>query len=122
MYFFGFSNNRIISIFMLLVVLVLSLFMSEYLPVLEGLETDVSGAPKAESRLPGETDLNKIIATINAQSKKPQGTTEKQAVAGIVLNDKYTEQTIDAAALKDMLKKSPQIMAIMNPTLPPSNQ
>jgi hypothetical protein len=122
MYFFGFSNNRIVSVFMLLAILVLSLFMSAYLPVLEGLDTDVSGAPKADAPVAGETDLNKIISIINAQSQKPIGTVDKQAVDGIVLNDKYTEQTIDAAALKDLLKNSPQVMSIMNPAMPPSIQ
>jgi hypothetical protein len=125
MFFFGFSNNRVISIFMLISILVLSLFMSAYLPVLEGLENDASGATKSDAPVTGapvtgETDLNKIIATINAQSQIPTGTTEKQAVAGIVLNDKYTEQTISAAALKDLLKNSDQVQAIMNPTLPPT--
>jgi hypothetical protein len=99
--------------------------MSAYLPVLEGLENDASGAPKSDAPVTGETvtsetDLNKIIATINAQSQKPTGTTEKQAVAGIVLNDKYTEQTINASALKDLLKNSDRVQAIMNPILPPT--
>jgi hypothetical protein len=89
------------------------------------LENDASGATKSDTPVTGETvtsetDLNKIIATINAQSQIPTGTTEKQAVAGIVLNYKYTEQTISAADLKDLLKNSDQVQAIMNPTLPPT--
>jgi hypothetical protein len=147
MYFFGFSNNRIVSIFMLLAILVLSLALSAYLPVLEGLAgvaptgvaptgvaptgvaptgvapTGVAPtgvAPTGAESGVGETDLNKIIAIINAQSKKPTETVEKQTINGILLNDKYTEQTINAAALKDLLKNSTQIQAIMNPILPPT--
>jgi hypothetical protein len=167
MYFFGFSNNRIVSIFMLLTILVLSLALSAYLPVLEGLAgvaptgvaptgvaptgvaptgvaptgvaptgvaptgvaptgvapTGVAPtgvAPSGAQSGAGETDLNKIIAIINAQSKKPTETVEKQTINGILLNDKYTEQTINAAALKDLLKNSTQIQAIMNPILPPT--
>lgn len=126
MYFFGFSNNRIVSIFMLLAILLLSLAMSAYLPVLEGLDNAAptgevpAGAPSDNAAPTGETDLNKIIAIINAQSQKPTETTEKKTINGIVLNDKYTEQTIDAAALKDLLKNSSQIQAIMNPKLPPT--
>lgn len=116
MYFFEFSNNRIVSIFMLLAILLISLAMSAYLPVLEGLDETQSGGTQSG----GETDLNKIIATINAQSKKPIESTEKKAINGIVLNDKYTEQTINADALKNLLKNSTQIQAIMNPTLPPA--
>ena len=102
---------------MLLVILLISLAMSVYLPILEGLdETQSGGAQSGDD----ETDLNKIIATINAQSKKPAETVEKQTINGIVLNDKYTEQTIDATALTNLLKNSTQIQAIMNPTLPPN--
>jgi len=95
--------------------------MSAYLPILEGLdETQSGGAQSGGAQSGGETDLNKIIATINAQSKKPLESTEKKAINGIVLNDKYTEQTISADALKNLLKNSTQIQAIMNPTLPPA--
>jgi hypothetical protein len=146
MFFFGFSNNRIVSIFMLLAILVLSLALSAYLPVLEGLEggaptggaptgvaptggaptggAPTGGAPGAQSDnvVPsGETDINKIIAAINAKSQKPTETVEKKTINGIVLNDKYTEQTIDASALANLLKSSTQVQAIMNPTLPPTN-
>lgn len=114
MYFFGFSNNRIVSIFMLLAILVLSLFMSAYLPILEGLETDANGAPKGDAPITGETDLKAAIATINAQSQKPTGSTETQAINGIVLNDKFTEKTIDAAALTELLKNSQKVKDIMN--------
>ena len=123
MYFFGFSNNRIVSIFLLLAILLISLAMSAYLPILEGLDEPQSGDGGAQSggaQSGGETDLNKIIATINAQSNSPVETTEKKAINGIVLNDKYTEQTIDADALKKLLKNSTQVQAIMNPTLPPA--
>ena len=126
MYFFEFSNNRIVSIFMLLAILLISLAMSAYLPVLEGLDETQSGdaqsgdAQSGGAQSGGETDLNKIIATINAQSKKPIESTEKKAINGIVLNDKYTEHTINADALKNLLKNSTQIQAIMNPTLPPA--
>lgn len=123
MFFFGFSNNRIVSIFMLLTILVLSLALSAYLPVLEGLDGEaptntVPGGAQSGSGAPttGATDLNAIIAHINAQSKKPTETAEKQTINGIVLNDKFTEQTIDAAALKELLKNNPQIQAILNPT------
>ncbi len=157
---------------MLLTILVLSLALSAYLPVLEGLAgvaptgvaptgvaptgvaptgvaptgvaptgvaptgvapTGVAPSGVAPSGVAptgvapigaqsgaGETDLNKIIAIINAQSKKPTETVEKQTINGILLNDKYTEQTINAAALKDLLKNSTQIQAIMNPILPPT--
>ena len=109
---------------MLLAILVLSLALSAYLPVLEGLEgaqSDKAAPRQSGNAVPGgETDLNKIIAIINAQSKKPTETVEKQTINGIVLNDKYTEQTIDAAALKDLLKNSTQVQAIMNPILPPT--
>ena len=122
MYFFGFSNNRIVSIFMLLAILVLSLALSVYLPVLEGLDggaptggAPTGGAPTGGAPT-GATDLNAIIAHINAQSKKPTETAEKQTINGIVLNDKFTEQTIDAAALTELLKNNPQIQAILNPT------
>lgn len=119
MYFFGFSNNRIVSIFMLLAILILSLALSAYLPVLEGLDNAVPA--QSDNAVPtGETDLNKIIATINAQSKKPTETVEKKTINGIVLNDKYTEQNIDAAALTQLLKNSTQVQAIMNPILPPT--
>jgi len=97
--------------------------MSAYLPILEGLDEPQSGDGGAQSggaQSGGETDLNKIIATINAQSNSPVETTEKKAINGIVLNDKYTEQTIDADALKKLLKNSTQVQAIMNPTLPPA--
>ena len=123
MYFFGFSNNRIVSIFLLLAILLISLAMSAYLPILEGLDEPQSGDGGAQSggaQSGGETDLNKIIATINAQSNSPVETTEKKAINGIVLNDKYTEQTLDADALKKLLKNSTQVQAIMNPTLPPA--
>ena len=124
MFFFGFSNNRIVSIFMLLTILVLSLALSAYLPVLEGLdgavptgEAPTTGAPSgAAPAVAGAMDLNAIIAHINAQSKKPTETAEKQTINGIVLNDKFTEQTIDASALKELLKNNPQIQAILNPT------
>ena len=127
MFFFGFSNNRIVSIFMLLAILVLSLALSAYLPVLEGLdgEAPTGAVPSGAGAVPGgavavpttgATDLNAIIAHINAQSKKPTETAEKQTINGIVLNDKFTEQTIDAAALKELLKNNPQIQAILNPT------
>ena len=134
MFFFGFSNNRIVSIFMLLTILVLSLALSAYLPVLEGLDggaptggaptggAPTGGAPTGAVAAPtnavptGATDLNAIIAHINAQSKKPTETAEKQTINGIVLNDKFTEQTIDAAALTELLKNNPQIQAILNPT------
>ena len=92
--------------------------MSAYLPILEGLDETQSGGGGAQSG--GETDLNKIIATINAQSNSPVETTEKKAINGIVLNDKYTEQTIDADELKKLLKNSTQVQAIMNPALPPA--
>jgi hypothetical protein len=118
MYFFGFSNNRIVSIFLLLAILLISLAMSAYLPILEGLDETQSGGGGAQSG--GETDLNKIIATINAQSNSPVETTEKKAINGIVLNDKYTEQIIDADELKKLLKNSTQVQAIMNPALPPA--
>ena len=97
---------------MLLAILVLSLALSVYLPVLEGLD---GGAPTGGAPT-GATDLNAIIAHINAQSKKPTETAEKQTINGIVLNDKFTEQTIDAAALTELLKNNPQIQAILNPT------
>ena len=124
MFFFGFSNNRIVSIFMLLAILVLSLALSAYLPVLEGLDggAPTGGAPTGAVAAPtnavptGATDLNAIIAHINAQSKKPTETAEKQTINGIVLNDKFTEQTIEAAALTELLKNNPQIQAILNPT------
>lgn len=119
MYFFGFSNNRIVSIFMLLAILVISLAMSTYLPILEGIDETGSAAANANATT-GETDINKIIAQINAQSQKPTEPVDKKAIAGIVLNDKYTEQTIDAEALSKLLKNSTQIQAIMNPILPPS--
>jgi hypothetical protein len=115
MYLFEFSNNRIVSIFMLLAILVISLTMSAYLPILEGID-DTCGA---DATTTGETDINKIIAKINAQSQKPTDSVEKPAIAGITLNDKYTEQTIDAEALSKLLKNSTQIQAIMNPILPP---
>jgi hypothetical protein len=143
MYFFGFSNNRIVSIFMLLAILMLSLALSAYLPVLEGLDGEAptgeaptgeavpsggaqsggaqsGGAQSGGAQSGGETDLNKIIAIINAKSQKPTETVEKKTINGIVLNDKYTEQTINAAALKDLLKNSTQVQAIMNPILPPT--
>ena len=122
MYFFGFSNNRIVSIFMLLAILVISLAMSAYLPILEGIDETGATADAATAdanATAGETDLNKIIAKINAQSQKPTDSGDKKAIAGIVLNDKYTEQTIDAEALSKLLKNSTQIQAIMNPILPP---
>ena len=122
MYFFGFSNNRIVSIFMLLAILVISLAMSAYLPILEGIDETGATADAATAdanATAGETDLNKIIAKINAQSQKPTDSVDKKAIAGIVLNDKYTEQTIDAEALSKLLKNSTQIQAIMNPILPP---
>jgi preprotein translocase subunit SecF len=119
MYLFGFSNNRIVSIFMLLAILVISLAMSAYLPILEGIdETGGANAANANATT-GETDINKIIAQINAQSQKPTEPVEKPAIAGITLNDKYTEQTIDAEALSKLLKNSTQVQAIMNPILPP---
>ena len=117
MYFFGFSNNRIVSIFMLLAILVISLAMSAYLPILEGIDETAANAAAAATA--GETDLNKIIAKINAQSLNPTEPVDKKAIAGIVLNDKYTEQTIDAEVLSKLLKNSTQIQAIMNPILPP---
>jgi hypothetical protein len=117
MFLSAFSNNRLVSIFILLAILVLSLVMSEYLPVLEGIDSEGTTASAS-----GETDINKVIAIINANSQKPSGTAEKQAIAGIVLNDKYTEQTINAEALKDLLKNSAQVQSIMNPILPPSSQ
>lgn len=127
MYFFGFSNNRIVSIFMLLAILILSLALSAYLQVLEGLDNAVPAQSdnevpeQSDNAVPtGETDLNKIIATINAQSKKPTESVEKKTINGIVLNDKYTEQNIDAAALTQLLKNSTQVQAIMNPILPPT--
>jgi len=124
MYLFGFSNNRIVSIFMLLAILVISLAMSAYLPILEGIdETGANAAadPAANANATtGETDINKIIAQINAQSLNPTEPVDKKATAGIVLNDKYTEQTIDAEALSKLLKNSTQVQAIMNPILPPS--
>jgi hypothetical protein len=131
MYFFGFSNNRIVSIFMLLAILVISLAMSAYLPILEGIDetaanTDANATNAATTESAananagaGETDINTIIAKINAQSQKPTESIDKKAIAGIVLNDKYTEQTIDAEALSKLLKNSTQVQAIMNPTLPP---
>jgi hypothetical protein len=81
MYFFGFSNNRIVSIFMLLAILMLSLAMSAYLPILEGLDerpipttygTVPTGA-QSDNAVPtgaqndnavpmGEVDLNKIYS------------------------------------------------------------
>lgn len=101
--------------------------MSAYMPILEGLDEPQSGAQSCDggaqsggAQSGGETDLNKIIATINAQSNSPVETTETKAINGIVLNDKYTEQTIDAGALKNLLKNSTQVQAIMNPTLPPA--
>ena len=106
--------------------------MSAYMPILEGLDEPQSGAQSGGAQScdggaqsggaqsGGETDLNKIIATINAQSNSPVETTETKAINGIVLNDKYTEQTIDAGALKNLLKNSTQVQAIMNPTLPPA--
>ena len=102
---------------MLLAILVLSLALSVYLPVLEGLDggAPTGGAPTGGAPT-GATDLNAIIAHINAQSKKPTETAEKQTINGIVLNDKFTEQTIDAAALTELLKNNPQIQAILNPT------
>ena len=121
MYFFGFSNNRIVSIFMLLAILVISLAMSAYLPILEGIdETGGADSTTDPAAITGETDINKIIAKINAQSQKPTDSVEKPAIAGITLNDKYTEQTIDAEALSKLLKNSTQIQAIMNPILPPT--
>ena len=123
---------------MLLAILVLSLALSAYLPVLEGLESEAptseaptgeaptgeavpsGGAQSGGAQSGGETDLNKIIAIINAKSQKPTETVEKKTINGIVLNDKYTEQTIDANALKDLLKNSTQVQAIMNPILPPT--
>lgn len=122
MYLFGFSNNRIVSIFMLLAILVISLAMSAYLPILEGIdETGGAADPAANANATtGETDINKIIAQINAQRQKPTEPVDKKATAGITLNDKYTEQTIDAEALSKLLKNSTQIQAIMNPILPPS--
>ena len=114
MYFLGFSNNRIVSIFMLLAILVISLAMSAYLPILEGIDETAATATT------GETDINKIIAKINAQSQKPTEPVDKKAIAGIVLNDKFTEQTIDTEALSKLLKNSTQIRAIMNPILPPT--
>ena len=123
---------------MLLAILVLSLALSVYLPVLEGLDGEaptvaVPGGAQSGGAVPGgaqsgnvvpsgETDINKIIAAINAKSQKPTETVEKQTINGIVLNDKYTEQTIDASALANLLKNSTQVQAIMNPTLPPTNQ
>ena len=151
-----FSKNRLVSIFMLLSILFISLIMSAYIPVLEGIDetTSTEGAtapstggatapstggatapstggatapitggataPSAATTTGGETDLNKVIAIINANANKPSGTTEKQAIAGIALNDKYTEQTIDATALKNLLKSSKTVKDIMNPILPPS--
>jgi hypothetical protein len=124
-----FSKNRLISIFMLLSILFISLIMSAYIPVLEGIDETASAVPTpnavpsasgASTTTGGETDLNKVIAIINANANKPSGTTEKQAIAGIVLNDKYTEQTIDATALKNLLKSSKSVKDIMNPILPPS--
>lgn len=122
MYFFGFSNNRIVSIFMLLAILVISLAMSAYLPILEGIDETAANATDAANAnaTAGETDINKIIAQINAQSQKPTESVDKKATAGIVLNDKYTEQTIDAEALSKLLKNSTQVQAIMNPILPTS--
>ena len=117
MYFFGFSNNRIVSIFMLLAILVISLAMSAYLPILEGIdETGGANAANANATT-GETDKNKIITTINSQS--PTESVDQKAINGITLNDKYTEQTIDAEALSKLLKNSTQVQAIMNPILPP---
>ena len=113
---------------MLLAILMLSLALSVYLPVLEGLDGEaptvaVPGGAQSGGAVPGgETDINKIIAAINAKSQKPTETVEKQTINGIVLNDKYTEQTIDASALANLLKNSTQVQAIMNPTLPPTNQ
>jgi hypothetical protein len=122
MYFFGFSNNRIVSIFMLLAILVISLAMSAYLPILEGIDETAANATAAANAnaTTGETDINKIIAQINAQSQKPTESVDQKAINGITLNDKYTEQTIDAEALSKLLKNSTQIQAIMNPILPPS--
>ena len=119
MFFFGFSNNRIVSIFMLLAILVISLAMSAYLPILEGIDETASNTDATATA--GETDLNKIIAKINAQNLNPNPTepVDKLATAGIVLNTKYTEETIDAEALSKLLKNSTQIQAIMNPILPP---
>jgi hypothetical protein len=114
-----FSKNRLISIFMLLSILFISLIMSAYIPVLEGID-ETASASGASTTTGGETDLNKVIAIINANANKPSGTTEKQAIAGIVLNDKYTEQTIDATELKNLLKSSKSVKDIMNPILPPS--
>ena len=114
--------------------------MSAYIPVLEGIDEttsvlptpnavpSASGAtapsavpiPSAATTTGGETDINKVIAIINTNTNKPSGTTEKQAIAGIVLNDKYTEQTIDATELKNLLKSSKSVKDIMNPILPPS--
>jgi hypothetical protein len=127
MYLFGFSNNRIVSIFMLLAILVISLAMSAYLPILEGIDetaadananATVGGATNANATV-GETDINKIIAKINAQSLNTAEPVDKKAIAGITLNDKYTEQTIDAEALSKLLKNNTQIRDIMNPILPP---
>jgi hypothetical protein len=131
-----FSKNRLVSIFMLLSILFISLIMSAYIPVLEGIDETASAlpsaggatapitggttAPSASTTTGGETDLNKVIAIINANTNKPSITTEKQAIAGIVLNDKYTEQTIDATELKNLLKNSKTVKDIMNPILPPS--
>jgi preprotein translocase subunit SecF len=126
MYFFGFSNNRVVSIFMLLAILVISLAMSAYLPILEGIDETGGANATADATAAnanattGETDINKIIAQINAQSLNPTEPVDKKATAGIVLNDKYTEQTIDAEALSKLLKNSTQVQAIMNPILPPS--
>ncbi len=111
---------------MLLAILVLSLALSAYLPVLEGLEDAAptgDAVPRQSNNVvpSGETDINKIIAAINAKSQKPTESVEKKTINGIVLNDKYTEQTIDASALANLLKSSTQVQAIMNPTLPPTN-
>jgi hypothetical protein len=117
MYFFGFSNNRIVSIFMLLAILVISLAMSAYLPILEGIDETAANATDAANAnataTAGETDLNKIIAKINAQSLNPTESVDKLTTAGIVLNTKYTAETIDAEALSKLLKNSTQVQDIM---------